>query len=89
MQEVEIGGSIRDEDELSILVTEELLLQGADKPPYDIVILVFQSSLLRNFFCKSGVCHCPKYLAGILSILVTEELLLQVIFFTSFDEALN
>ena len=37
---------------LSILVTEELLLQEAKMRLVENVLELFQSSLLRNFFCK-------------------------------------
>ena len=62
---------------LSILVTEELLLQVSHHEGNQIRDLRFQSSLLRNFFCKTPSPRKRARWKGRLSILVTEELLLQ------------
>ncbi len=62
---------------LSIPVTEELLLQEEKEVKEEKWMENFQSSLLRNCFCK-GWLSDKKVLELIdLSILVTKELLLQ------------
>ena len=62
---------------LSILVNEELLLQGLSEEPHVLLCYYFQSSWMRNCFCKDTCSNLLPLKNRELSILVNEELLLQ------------